>query len=69
MEQSDSANEIQETATEKTAEVTITEQASKANDNSAAPDENAVTPEEKLDRYYDKQGLRKSTRISNKKQY
>ena len=37
VEQSDSANEIQETATEKTAEVTITEQASKANDNTAVP--------------------------------
>ena len=64
-----STNEIQETATEKTVEVTITEQASKTNDNTVVPGENVLTAEEKLGRHYDEQGLRKSTRISNKKQY
>ena len=61
-------NEIQETATEKTVEVTITEQASKTNDNTVVPGENVLTAEEKLGRHYDEQGLRKSTRISKKKQ-
>ena len=52
-----SGNEIQETATEKTAEVTMQEQASKSNDNTAVPGENVITPEEKLGRHYNEQGL------------
>ena len=68
VEQRISANEIQQTAAEKTVDASMTEQASRANDNSAVPDENVVTPEEKLGRHYDEQGLRKSSRISKKKQ-
>ena len=63
-----STSEIQETAAEKSVEVTPTEQASKTNDNAVVPGENVVTAEEKFGRHYDQQGLRKSTRISKKKQ-
>ena len=63
-----STSEIQETDAEKSVEVTPTEQASKTNDNAVVPGENIVTAEEKLGRHYDEQGLRKSSRISKKKQ-
>ena len=42
---------------EKTVEVTLTEQASKANDITVVPGENVVTPEEKLGRHYNEPGL------------
>ena len=48
VEQRVSVNEIQVTATKKTVDVTMTDTTSKANDNTVVPDENVVTPEEKL---------------------
>ena len=57
VEQRVNANESIETATQKPTEVTMTGQASKSNDNTAVPGENVITPEEKLGRHYNEQGL------------
>ena len=57
MEQRVSVNKIQEIDTENTEEVTMSEQASKANNNTVVPGENVVTTEEKRERHYVEQGL------------